>query len=385
MVASSVTVLEVQPNESSELNSSIGYGVDRDYIRQAVEYADANVLRIVLLQLTKDPELASMCVTRLDIRGGAIIDFVLPKDDQAKVKAKTLDYLLQGPYDGLPPSPPSKEEAFRLMDLYSGVPMASKHDSSFDYEEGFEELSFPDFPRDVKWTGNSPPEDLGKWKVIIIGAGVSGIAAAIPLKRLGIPFEIIERQSGIGGTWLLNRYPNVRVDSPSSLYQFSYTKNYKWKEQFPTGNSIKDYLEYVASTYGIKETMKFNREVLKAQWNETESQWEIAIKHKDGTEETLVCNFIISCSGLFSTPNLPDINGLASYTRPVFHTSQFNEVDYHGKDIALIGTGSSGPSYFHPVLLCLLDRKRGWQSVSVDLCWLFCLLSPQLKKIEDSS
>jgi len=154
------------------------------------------------------------------------------------------------------------------MDLYPHAPMTTRTDGFFNYDEGFEELYFPEFPHDVKWSGSGilSPQELGKWKVFIIGAGVSSIAAAIPLKRLGIPFEILEWQDGIGGTWLLNRYPSVRVDSPSSLYQYSFTKDYRWKEYFPTGGSIREYLKHVASVYGIKETIKFNREVVKAKW-----------------------------------------------------------------------------------------------------------------------
>ena len=119
------------------------------------------------------------------------------------------------------------------MDIYSDVPMKSDKNVSFDYNEGFEELAFEEFPREVEWSNGPPPrEKLEQWKVVIIGAGISGLAAAVPLKRLGIPFELIERQGGVGGTWLQNKYPNVRVDSPGYLFQYRFTKNYKWKEYF---------------------------------------------------------------------------------------------------------------------------------------------------------
>lgn len=335
-------MLEIHENESSKLDSSTSYGVDNDFIRKAIDQADTNTLRIALCQITKDKRLESMRVTKIDIRRGAIIDYILSEQDQRIVREKALEYLLKGPHY-LPP-PPSKEEAFKLMDLYNNYPTTSKNENNAHHEEGFEELSFPKFPREVKWAGgNPPPEKIAQYKVVIIGSGISGIAAAIPLKRLGIPFVIVERQADIGGTWLSNNYPNVRVDSPSTLYQYSFTKDYRWKELFPTGRSIQEYLEYVVTKYDIKKNMHFNREVVKAKWDESSSKWNMTIKHKDGVEETLSCNFIISCSGLFSTPSLPDIEGITSYKRPIFNTSQWDHgIDYHKKDIALIGTGSSG-------------------------------------------
>ena len=83
----------------------------------------------------------------------------------------------------------------------------------------------------MKWTKDAPPAaELAKWNVIVVGAGINGIAAAASPKRLGILFEVIERQAAVGGTWLQNTYPNVRVDSPSDLFRYRFTKKYKWSE-----------------------------------------------------------------------------------------------------------------------------------------------------------
>ncbi len=52
------------------------------------------------------------------------------------------------------------------------------------------------------------------YPVAIIGAGESGIAMGCRLKEvLGTDqFRIFDRQSGIGGTWWINRYPGVACD-----------------------------------------------------------------------------------------------------------------------------------------------------------------------------
>lgn len=52
------------------------------------------------------------------------------------------------------------------------------------------------------------------YPVVIIGAGMGGIGMACQLKeKLGFDqFRVLERQSGIGGTWWINRYPGVACD-----------------------------------------------------------------------------------------------------------------------------------------------------------------------------
>lgn len=52
------------------------------------------------------------------------------------------------------------------------------------------------------------------YPVLVVGGGQSGIALGCRLReKLGFDqFRIFERQSGIGGTWWINRYPGVACD-----------------------------------------------------------------------------------------------------------------------------------------------------------------------------
>jgi 4-hydroxyacetophenone monooxygenase len=320
-----------------------GYDVNEAFIHQAIEQAAAPVLRLALLQVTSDPDLEKMKVLKTPIRGGVLNDYTLSEADEKIVRDKAFKYLSEGPHEA--PPPPPKEEAFRLMDLYSDAPMrTTPNEPSYDYEEGYEELAFEPYPRDVNWTGIPPPSStLAKWKVLIVGAGLSGIAAAIPLKKLGIPFEIIERQAGTGGTWLLNTYPDVRVDTLVYLFQYKFEKNYPWKDFFAAGADLQKYIDYVATKWGVKEHIKFNTEVVAAKWDESKKVWNMTTQEKGGRKETTTCNAIVSAAGLFSTPNLPDIPGIHDFKGPLFHTAQWDHsTDYHGKNVAVIGTGSTG-------------------------------------------
>jgi cation diffusion facilitator CzcD-associated flavoprotein CzcO len=54
---------------------------------------------------------------------------------------------------------------------------------------------------------------------LIIGAGFSGLGAAIKLTQAGhTDLVILERAQDVGGTWRDNTYPGCRCDVQSNLY-----------------------------------------------------------------------------------------------------------------------------------------------------------------------
>ncbi|KAF3003928.1 hypothetical protein E8E14_001931 [Neopestalotiopsis sp. 37M] len=336
--------------------------VSDDFIRAAIDKSNLNALRLALLQVTGDQDLAKMRTRRHAIRGGAMFTHVLAEEDIPALKEKAFDYLSKHrPEDATPP-PPSKAEARKLVDLFGDEPI---EDRVFEYD--YEELAFDDFPRAAHWSDKKPSaEKIGQFKVVVIGGGISGLSAAVQLKRLGISFQVLERQRAIGGTWLLNTYPEARVDTSSFLFQFKFVKNYPWSEYFASAAETQKYLDHVAETYNVKKHFHFNREVVSCLWHEDESEWELTIKHADGESESMRCNAIISGSGLFATPNKPDIPGMEEFKGAAFHTVQWDHsVDCTGKDVALLGTGSTGTQLASSVAaksksLTVYQRTPNW-------------------------
>jgi 4-hydroxyacetophenone monooxygenase len=350
------------------------------FIRRAVETANSNALRLALYQLTGDPELAAMRPYRKEIRGGAMLQNVVRDEDLPSLREKAVQYLLAQEDPVVAPPAPDDAEKRRLIKIFNAQTVSENY-----MRFGIEELAYEDFPRDAKWTARPAPEVLAKQKVLIIGGGISGIAAAIQLKRLGLPHVVIERQADIGGTWHINNYPEARVDTSSFLYQFKFEKNYPWPEFFAARDESKRYLNHIANKYGILDAFRFNTEVTSAKWDEDRALWMVTLRTQDGGEETIEANFIISGSGLFATPNLPDIPGIEGFQGRMFHTAQWDHsYDYSGKRIALIGTGSSGTQLM-PALakaasqLTVYQRTPNWimqldgyrAAVPEETQWLF--------------
>jgi NAD(P)-binding Rossmann-like domain len=117
--------------------------------------------------------------------------------------------------------------------------------------------------------------------VVIIGAGESGIVMAYKLKKeLGFDqFRLYDRQSGLGGTWWINRYPGVAVDVPAAFYSFSFAPNPKWTSFYPPGPQIYEYLQDVCDKFGLTDKIELNTDVIGAKWLEDEEEWEVTLQH----------------------------------------------------------------------------------------------------------
>ncbi|KAL8276362.1 hypothetical protein RQP46_011247 [Phenoliferia psychrophenolica] len=195
----------------SGLNPTKPPVVDDTFINRAIDSSNLNALRLALYQLTGDEDLLKLRVEQRLLRGGALVSSVVDERDVPLLKEKALKYLKN--ITGKPTPPiPTKERARELMDNYSGSPTLD-----VDFEFNYEELAFEEFPREPKWQSGPPPAAKREaHRVLIVGAGINGIAVGIQLKRLGIPFTILERYPQIGGTWFVNQYPETRANDDSA-------------------------------------------------------------------------------------------------------------------------------------------------------------------------
>jgi len=349
---------------------------DEAFIRRAIDHANINALRLALYQQTRDQELASMRV-EYSLRAGALGDYSLASEHHEEVREKALAYLLSG--DLTKADMPSPSESEKLIELYLGRKVSAE-----EARFGYEELSFEEYPRDVEWGEKPPSEKLNDFQVIIVGAGISGMAAAIQLDRLGVPYRIIEKEQGLGGTWLVNDYPEARVDISTHVYQYKFEKNYPWKSQYATRDEIKEYLEHIADKYDVRKNIAFETEVKEAKWNPSAKRWDLCIRDSDGKQEKLSANVVISCSGLFSTPKLPDIEGIERFKGKKVHTTSWDH-DYElaGKSVAVIGTGCTGCQMVPGLApqsgnLTVFQRTPSWiipapnykSTISTELSWL---------------
>ena len=336
----------------------------RELVEAAVEEADLNALRLALLQVTGDESLAEMEVEKVPYGGGFSHEFKLAPRHAVAVKEAAIRFFESPP--STPPGLPSRAESRRLLELFTGELL-----NETEFEFAYDELAYEEFPHRAQWKREIPKEELARFHVVVIGAGVSGLAMGIQLNLLGIPYTILERQNGVGGTWLLNDYPQARTDVASYMYQFRFEKTYPWKERYASQAATRTYLEHIASNYGVDAHVKTGVEVREAHWQEATGEWLLHYSTADGGGE-LRANFVVGCSGLFSTPKVPEFPGLADYQGKVVHSTRWDH-DYNvvGKKVAIIGNGSSGAQITpflaaHAEHLTIFQRTPQWMSPRPD-------------------
>lgn len=179
---------------------------------------------------------------------------------------------------------------------------------------------------------------------IVIGAGFSGLYMLYRLREAGLRTLAFEASADVGGVWYTNRYPGARCDSDSIIYNYTFSEEllqeWTWTSRFPEQAEIQSYLSYVADKFDLRRDIQFNTRITAAHFDEMNNRW--MLQTNDGT--SLSAKYFISGVGMHSTTNVPNFKGLESFEGDWYHTGQWphEKVDFKGKRVGVIGTGSSG-------------------------------------------
>jgi cation diffusion facilitator CzcD-associated flavoprotein CzcO/acetyl esterase/lipase len=180
--------------------------------------------------------------------------------------------------------------------------------------------------------------------VVVVGAGFAGLYLLHRLRAVGLSARVLEAANGVGGTWYWNRYPGARCDIQSIDYSYSFDPEleteWQWSERYATQPEILSYLEHVADKHDLRRDIQFSTRVEAATWDDDTSLWHIRTDRADD----VTCRFYVMATGCLSMPKTPDIAGADQFTGEVYFTSSWPHegVDFSGKRVAVIGTGSSG-------------------------------------------
>ncbi len=310
----------------------MGTEVDAAFIRRAVEASDLAALRAALYQASGDPELAEF---------GPVA--TLSPEDRTRLVAKAAR-LLETELARYTPRVPTDEELRHIMDLVLGVPTRDEH-----FEVRKHMLAFESFPF-LHHPPNGMPAVPEGFEVAIIGAGFAGIAMAVQLQRLGIPHVVYERRREVGGTWSFNKYPDIRVDTLSITYEYTFERPHPWSEYFARGAEVRAYLESIARQYGVFEQIRFEHELESARFDEERSIWQLTFRGPGSVREEREANVVVSAAGLFSNPKLPEIPGSEDFEGTILHPTEWtSDLDPKGKRVAVVGNGSTGVQLLAPL------------------------------------
>ena len=216
------------------------------------------------------------------------------------------------------------------------------------------------------------------YDTFIVGAGISGIAAAIKLQKEGYHnFKIIEKASRVGGTWRENTYPGCGCDVPSSLYSYSFAPSTEWSHLFARQPEILNYLETVSNEFGITPLIEFDCALDNAKWDESRHLWVL-----DTTTGQYLSRTVIFATGPITEPQMPALPGIDTFKGEMFHSAKWNhDYDLTGKRVAVIGTGASAIQFVPQIQpkvdqLFVFQRTAPWVVPKPDM-----LLSDRSKRV----
>jgi cyclohexanone monooxygenase len=191
---------------------------------------------------------------------------------------------------------------------------------------------------------SSQTRSADQFDVVVVGAGFAGMYMLHRLRGLGLSARVFEQGDGVGGTWYWNRYPGARCDVESMQYSYSFSdelqQEWDWSERYAPQPEILNYANHVADRFDLRRDIQFGTRVESAGFDENANQWSVATS--DGAIVT--AQFVILATGCLSNARMPDIKGLADFRGKVYHTGHWphEPVDFTGRRVAVIGTGSSG-------------------------------------------
>ncbi|MEZ0341111.1 flavin-containing monooxygenase [Mycobacterium sp. pV006] len=304
---------------------------DRDQMRANLRQADAGILVAVLAQLTGD-------LGMVDRYAGRISFVPDPPEHIGVTDPETLEALVDevaaavsAPRRSGTRAPDDPVLFGRVAPLALGTEVGEEYLGLLLEQGGFHPPQ-PVLPRTA-----SLPDDF---KVVIVGAGIAGMAAALECAAAGIDYEIIDRNDEVGGTWYTTVYPGIGVDTPSAYYSLSRDINGDWSSYYPQGPEYQRYLRSVADKNGLRERIRFNTEVEGLRWDDAQARWEIRTVGKDGSREVGYANVVIPAAGYLNRPRWPELAGRETFGGVSIHSAEWDpELSLRGKKVAIIGAG----------------------------------------------
>ena len=338
-------------------------------LRAILEQAEIPPLLPALAYCTGD-----LTLLRDDLRPDPML-FSMPNgglmDDQvARIRELALEALKRFRDNGCVPAPvPSEEDVLRIMEFAVGGSEMAPYLPLLE-----EELAHRGEDRRAPEWRLAEALPGADFRVLVIGAGMSGILAGHRLAQAGVPYVIVDKNDDVAGTWYENQYPGCRVDNPNHNYSYSFAQRHDWPLHYSTQDVLYRYFSDCADVFGVREHVQLRTEVLSAEWDEGAGVWHVRVRRlESGEEEVLTANAVISAVGQLNRPNYPEsIEGYGSFDGPTWHSARWRgDVALAGKRVLVIGTGASAMQFIPEVAkeagrLTIFQRTPAWLGPTPD-------------------
>jgi len=184
----------------------------------------------------------------------------------------------------------------------------------------------------------SPLASGAEPKVLIIGAGQSGLALGARLADQGVPYLIVEQNDRVGDNWR-HRYDSLVLHDPAWVNHLPFKP---FPDDWPTytpKDRMGDWLESYADS--LKLNISCGTRVVSAQHDDIAEIWTVELE--GGSEpQTVTVPHIVFAVGTSGFAHTPDFPGTASFTGPQMHSSAYvSGAEFTGKAVTIVGATNS--------------------------------------------
>jgi len=176
-----------------------------------------------------------------------------------------------------------------------------------------------------------------EFDVLVVGAGMTGIAAGYYLGRAGLHYAVLEAKAEAGGVWNSHRWHGVRCDSDVIKYSYSF-RPYLSDECLQSGAQLRTYLRSVAEEFGILPHIRFGCRVERASFDSHAQRWQLRT-----SQGTLTARFLVNGNGYYADePYVPEIEGRDRFRGEVLHAMHLDcGRRFDGRRVVVVGSGAT--------------------------------------------
>ncbi|MDE3203860.1 MAG: NAD(P)/FAD-dependent oxidoreductase [Acidobacteriota bacterium] len=307
-----------------------------DEIAAALRDVSIPTLMLSLVHMSGDPELIRGALRPAGLFLNEVQGF-MSEEDKERVRQLALPIIADYRDRGCPEPEPVSAELLREM-----MSWLACADVPLEYVPMLmEEMELDG--TDARRAQPAAGDDREQFPVVVVGCGESGLLAGIRLKEAGIPFTIVEKNAGPGGTWWENTYPGARVDVGNHFYCYSFEPSDHWSEYFARQPELQAYFTSVMTKHGIEPHVRWQTEVVAMVWDDATGVWTVTVRDPRGELSELTARAVISAVGQLNRPHIPDFPGRDTFAGPSFHSARWDHrVEISGKRVAMIGAGATG-------------------------------------------
>lgn len=191
--------------------------------------------------------------------------------------------------------------------------------------------------------------------ILIVGAGPAGLAVAGRLRKLDIPFTLIEKTDKIAWSWH-NHYDRLCLHT---VKQLSHLPHLPFPDAYPLyvpRTDLAKYYENYAKHFNIEPL--FNQALKHIQRSKT-GKW-VASTEQGQVYET---PHIVIATGINRVPFSPSWKGQTLFNGQIIHSRHYkNPLPFKGKRVLIIGMGNTGAELAldlaeHEVEVCISVRS----------------------------